>query len=105
MRTGKRNSDSIASTANAEEVAVAGLGFIAGDDKLLARFLAITGIEAQTIRSAAKEPGFLREVLAFILAHQPTLDQFSNVSGIEPILAANAYRVLCDGQGQEWNSN
>ena len=58
---------------SAEEMAIAALGFIAADPALLPRFLAITGIEAQAIRSAAREPGFLAGVLQFIVAHEPTL--------------------------------
>ncbi|RUW15980.1 DUF3572 family protein, partial [Mesorhizobium sp. M1A.F.Ca.IN.020.06.1.1] len=39
----------------AETLAVRALGFVAGDPELLPRFLAITGIEARSIRHAAAE--------------------------------------------------
>ena len=65
----------------AEEMAIAALGFIAADPTLLPRFLAITGIEAQAIRSAAREPGFLAGVLQFIVAHEPTLIAFAEHAG------------------------
>jgi hypothetical protein len=62
---------------NAEALAIQALGFVAADPELLPRFLAITGIEAQAIRQAAREPGFLAGVLQFIVAHEPTLLGFS----------------------------
>ena len=52
---------------NAEALAIRALGFVAADPELLPRFLAISGIEAQSIRQAAREPGFLAGVLQFIL--------------------------------------
>ena len=44
---------------DAEAIAISALRFIAADTELLPRFLAITGIEASSIRRAASEPGFL----------------------------------------------
>jgi hypothetical protein len=87
-----------ASTASqregAEAIAIQGLGFIAGDPELLPRFLAITGIEASSIRRAAGEPGFLAGVLNFIVAHEPTLMRFSEQSGIAPAQVTTALRAL-----------
>jgi hypothetical protein len=79
---------------NAETIAIEALGFVAGDPELLPRFLAITGIEAQSIREAAREPGFLAGVLQFILAHEPTLMKFSEASGLAPATVAGALRRL-----------
>lgn len=81
----------------AEEVAIAALGFIAADAALLPRFLAITGIEAQAIRHAAREPGFLAGVLQFIAAHEPTLLAFAENAGIQPASVLAAMRVLPQG--------
>src|SRR5262245_35171291 len=79
---------------NAEEIAIAALGFVAADGELLPRFLAITGIEASTIRAAAREPGFLAGVLHFIAAHEPTLVAFASTAGIEPATVLTAMRAL-----------
>lgn len=81
----------------AEGIAISALGFIASDAELLSRFLAITGIEAATIRSAAAEPGFLAGVLGFVLAHEPTLLAFATQSGIEPQRVGEALRALPTG--------
>ena len=84
----------IQSQADAETVAVEALGFVASDPELLPRFLAITGIEATAIRRAASEPGFLAGVLGFIVAHEPTLLQFCEATGIAPSRVAGAIRLL-----------
>ncbi|WP_269929543.1 DUF3572 domain-containing protein [Aminobacter sp. HY435] len=79
---------------NAESLAIQALGFVASDPELLPRFLAITGIEAQQIRRAALEPGFLAGVMQFVLAHEPTLLRFAEVAGIAPDEIARAARAL-----------
>jgi len=78
----------------AESVAIAALGFLAADPELLGRFLAITGIEAGSIRQAAAEPGFLAGVLQFILAHEPTLMRFSQETGTPPEAVGKALCAL-----------
>jgi hypothetical protein len=78
----------------AETIAVKALGFVAADPELLPRFLAITGIEAHSIRRAANEPGFLAGVLQFILAHEPTLLRFAAETGTPPASVGKALRAL-----------
>ena len=79
--------------AQAEDIAVAALGFIAADAELLPRFLAITGIEPQAIRTAAREPGFLAGVLQFIVAHEPNLMRFAEEAGVKPAAVLKAMRA------------
>ncbi|TGS50213.1 DUF3572 family protein, partial [Mesorhizobium sp. M3A.F.Ca.ET.201.01.1.1] len=55
---------------------------------------AITGIEVQSIRKAAQEPGFLAGVLQFILAHEPTLLRFAEETGTPPAAVGKALRAL-----------
>ncbi|MHA6642073.1 DUF3572 domain-containing protein [Mesorhizobium sp. A623] len=81
----------------AEALAVNALGFVASDPELLPRFLAITGIEAGSIRQAAREPGFLAGVLQFILAHEPTLMRFAEETGTPPAAVGKALRALPTG--------
>lgn len=78
----------------AEALAIRALGFVAADPELLPRFLAITGIEAHSIRRAAGEPGFLAGVLQFILAHEPTLLRFAEETGTPPDAVGKALRAL-----------
>lgn len=81
----------------AEALAIGALGFVASDPELLPRFLAITGIEASSIRQAAREPGFLAGVLQFILAHEPTLLRFAEETGTPPAAIGKALRGLPSG--------
>jgi hypothetical protein len=88
---------SIDHRGDAEAVAVRALGFVAGDPELLPRFLAITGIEAGSIRRAAAEPGFLAGVLQFVLANEPTLMRFCEETGTPPAAVGMALKVLPQG--------
>jgi hypothetical protein len=83
--------------AQAEEIAISALGFVAADAELLTRFLALTGIEPQEIRAAANEPGFLAGVLHFIAAHEPTLLDFATATGLKPEAVLEAMRRLPQG--------
>ena len=86
---------------DAEALAIAGLGFIAADPELLPRFLALTGIEASSIRAAAREPGFLAGVLNFILGHEPTLHRFAEHAGTAPETVAASLRALPFGSNDD----
>ncbi len=88
----------------AEALAIQALGFIASDPELLPRFLAITGIDAGSIRLAAREPGFLAGVLQFILAHEPTLIRFCEASDIPPSVVGQTLRHLPAGDTNDDSS-
>lgn len=81
----------------AEAVALQALGFLASDPDLLPRFLALTGIEASGIRQAAAQPGFMAGVLAFFLAHEPSLLKLAEATGMKPEDFAEAARALPSG--------
>lgn len=85
------------SPQQAEQVAVEALAFLASDPELLPRFLALSGIEANQIRQAALEPGFLAGVLAFFLAHEPSLLTLSKALNVEPEAILAAHRGLPSG--------
>ena len=85
---------------DAEQIAIAALGFIATDPELLNRFLAITGIQVANIRGAASEPGFMAGVLGFVLAHEPTLLAFAAHADIRPERVGEALRALPGGDGR-----
>jgi hypothetical protein len=89
----------------AEALAIRALTFIASDPELLPRFLAITGIEATSIRDAAREPGFLAGVLQFIAAHEPTLLRFCEETGTPPGSISAALRTLPFGNEAYDRSN
>lgn len=92
----------ITNREEAEELAIAALSFIAGDDELMPRFLNLTGIHASEIRQAAASKGFLAGVLQFILAHEPTLMAFADQSGYLPQSVGEALQFLPGGEQPIW---
>lgn len=80
--------------ADAESIGVAALGWIAADGELINRFMSLTGIEANAIRSAAGEPGFLAGVLEFLMGHEPTLVRFCEDNALDPAQIAKAQAHL-----------
>ena len=81
------------------ELSITALGFIAGAPEELSRFLALTGIAPDAIRTAATEPGFLAGVLAYIAGNERTLLAFAAHAGITPEEVEKARVVLA---GADW---
>ena len=84
----------------AETLAVAALGFIAGEPERLGRFLALTGIGPETIRAAAREPNFLLGVLDHVAGDESLLLAFAEDSGISPDDVVRARDSLAHGRPQ-----
>jgi hypothetical protein len=63
--------------ADPESLAIAALGFLAGDPERLDRFLALTGIDPGGVREAAGQPDFLGSVLDYFLADEALLLAFA----------------------------
>src|SRR5262245_55822601 len=69
LRKGKEyvmNKASGRSREAAESLAIQALNFLATEPARLSRFLALSGLEAQSIRTAAAESGFLAGVLTYL---------------------------------------
>jgi hypothetical protein len=90
VRVGADRSDA------ALELAIAALGFLANERDELSRFLALTGIEPGSIRTAAKEPGFLGGVLAYIAGNESTLLAFAAHARVAPQKIEKARVILAD---------
>lgn len=69
---------------DAQAVALQAVAFIAGDEELLPRFVALTGCGADDIRSRIADDAFLGGVLDFILSDEPTLLAFAEATGLSP---------------------
>jgi hypothetical protein len=52
---------------DAEAVAIRGLAFLAADSERLVRFLALTGLAPDEVRTASERPSFLAGVLQHIM--------------------------------------
>jgi hypothetical protein len=81
-----------------EQIAIRALGYLASDDERLQRFLDLTGLTHDTVRSAALTPGFFAAVLDYFLAHEPSLVEFANWAQLEPEHIVNA-RSRLEPQG------
>lgn len=78
----------------AAAIAIAALGFIAGDSERLARFLAMTGIGPESIRAAAREPAFLLGVLDYLAGDEPLLLAFASQNEFDPEQVTRARELL-----------
>jgi hypothetical protein len=92
--------DSSEELSQANALAVGALVFLAADPDRMGRFLALTGIEPQTIRLAAREPGFLAGVLDHIAGDESLLLAFAEQNSIRPQDVTRA-RVLLAGPVEE----
>jgi Protein of unknown function (DUF3572) len=89
------------SREQAESLAIQGLQHIAGDSELLARFLALSGIDPQDLREAASSPAFLSGVMDFFMGDEPALLAFAASIGEAPETIAAARAALSHDSGAE----
>jgi hypothetical protein len=75
-------------------LAIAALSFIAGEPERLGRFLALTGIGPESIRDAARAPGFLLGVLDHLAGDETLLLAFANQNCVDPDEVARAREAL-----------
>ncbi len=74
----------VLSDEDAQTIALKAIAFIAADDELLSRFVALTGCGMDDIRARIGDPAFLGGVLDFILADEPTLIAFAEAQEMTP---------------------
>ena len=79
---------------DAENIAISGLGFLASDPERLGRFLSVTGLGPENLRSAAQEPKFLASVLDYIASDESLLVALAGHSGIAPERVGQAHVLL-----------
>ncbi len=78
------------SREDAEKLAISVLAVIAEDADVLGRFLAVTGLGPETLRSAASEPGFLAAVIEYLLQDESLLLTCTERLHVRPTLFAAA---------------
>ena len=83
--------------ADAEAIAASGLGFLAEEPQKLSRFMALTGIDLDQLRSDAGSPPVLRAVLDHLLEDESLLLVFASGAGLQPEMIAEARNLLDDG--------
>ncbi len=78
----------------ASALAIEALSYLASEPERLDRFLALTGLDHGSIRTAAQEPGFLAAVLDHITADESLLLTFAQMAGHPPETVAAARETL-----------
>ncbi|MBW6420362.1 DUF3572 domain-containing protein [Rhizobium sp. XQZ8] len=78
--------------AHAEETAGAILGWLANEPDMFGRFLALSGVQPNQLRTAVNDPGFLAGMIDFLMEHEPTLLAFCEATGTKPEAVAAASR-------------
>jgi hypothetical protein len=85
----------------AESIALSAFQFLASDGERLERFLAISGLDIEGLRSASRTPGFLSGVLDHFSSDEALLIAFAAEAGLPPEQVETARRTLaggaCDG--------
>ena len=83
-----------ASVESARSLAVGVLAFIAADSDRLNRFLSLTGLGPDNLRTAAADPAFLGSVLDYLVADEKLLVEFAADAGLKPEAVARAHEAL-----------
>lgn len=78
----------------AETIALRALGWIAGQDELLGRFLTLSGMGPVELHARVREPEFLAAVMDFLLDHEPTLLDAAHALGMPAERLARLRRFL-----------
>jgi hypothetical protein len=78
----------------AESVAIQALSFLGREPERLERFLALSGIETQSLRDAAREPNFLLGVLDHVAADDRLLRDFTTEQELDPEFVIRARDLL-----------
>lgn len=76
----------------ADETAITVLGWLANEPEMLSRFMALSGTDPGSLRSAVNEPAFKAGLLDFLMGHEPTLMAFSAATGTPPEAVVQAHR-------------
>jgi uncharacterized protein DUF3572 len=83
----------------AEKLAIRALSYLAGDPEQLGRFLALSGLGPETLRTAARDPHFLAGVLDFVAGDERLLVAFADEVEWKPQDVMQARTVL---SGATW---
>jgi hypothetical protein len=98
-RQGLRKSGAV-NRDGATALAIAALGFLAEDPERLERFMALSGVGVDSIRTAARDPGFLLGVLDYLVGDETLLVAFAHHQAIDPTAVMAAHAALGGGYDQ-----
>ena len=84
----------------AENVAIQALTYLASDPERLGQFLALSGLDHDSVRAASTEPGFLGGVLEHVAGNEQLLVEFAEFAQLMPQEVDRARATL---SGQRWH--
>ena len=87
----------------AKVVALQALTYLVGDEQVLRRFMALSGVDLSDLRSRADDPGMLTGVLDFFLGFEPQLLEMCEATGLSAKAPAQARQRLFGGRYEEWS--
>ncbi|SOD96483.1 DUF3572 domain-containing protein [Caenispirillum bisanense] len=87
---------------DAETVGLQALAFVAADDALIDRFLALTGMGPAELRERAQDPVVLGAVLDFLLVDDSLVLAFAAASDLSPEAPMQARRSLPGSTAESW---
>lgn len=85
----------------ASNIAISALAYIASNEDEMGRFLSLTGLAADDLRAAAKNPAFLVGVLDFFMGFEPVLLKFAEEAQLDPQEIVDARQILA-GPEEAW---
>jgi hypothetical protein len=81
-------------TIDAEALALSALATTLTDERRARRFLDLSGIDTDELRSRAAEPELLAALLRFLEAHEPDLIDVAEAVGVSPQQLVDARQEL-----------
>ena len=78
----------------AQTIALRALAHIAEDQRRLDGLMTMTGLEESELRARPDDPMLLAGVLDFLLGHEPSLLEFCEACGIDPVEPGRARALL-----------
>ena len=85
-----------------EIIALKALGYIVSEDALRDRFVALTGLDSDTLRESLDQLGTLASILEFLVSHEPDLIAAAAAQDVSPDTLVKAWRALGGGAGQDF---
>ncbi len=82
---------------SAEQLAIRALAFLGSDQDRAERFLRLTGLTPETLRTAGDDPRFLVSLLDYLLSDERVLVGFAQDIGVDPETVVAARGALGDG--------
>lgn len=77
-----------------QEIAIAILGWLASEPDILSRFLGLSGIQPNDMRSLMADKGFQAGLIDFVMNHEPDLMAFCAASEKTPEDVTHAWHQL-----------